>query len=1274
MAQARPSVYRRLRKWEEGKARTGWSTSLSVDFFHLTMSTQSHLSSTRPSRARRRRILMVLAGLIVLAFGSLPWWLPAVIVGVASRLDVSVGSWRSVGWSRVEYRDVVIERPGVRVHVDSARVPRFLVVPRGRPEAEESAPIEIGHVGIVLSAQPERPEKAAPAVSEILRQVAAGWRKAQRWLPEARVAQVVLQSEALSLELHDIRWEGAEVRGAVRMPDRGIAATLEMAANADGDFEIAVAAPERDLSMQSTVAAEPDGESRLAGTVLWRDMPVTLRARFGPEGLLPVEASVQAGALSVPADMLGLTGYAPLTGSVQAAWVEREYTVEINAQAEPLAESAWPRATVQLRAAGTTESVRIDSLQVQLPAVNAALSRPVDVPLDGSLPGTPAEFSLDLDLASVPGLDARGTISGSAVVRPGDDGRGEVAFTVSGEEVGWRDLEDAQLSVEGTWRQTQLILDQATLTAGSDATARASFAYDTQQSVLRRAELQAVLPGGVLGALARGMPPCQRVELSAEAQGSLLRLEHRAVVAFTGLEWTKGRLLDGSLRWSGSGAALTIDGQLELPGGGSLPFACSAQRQSDGSLSGMVNHVRWVDAEGEWWRLEQPVAASYDPVNGEIHVAPWRLRGPEFLLAGEARVRGPARGEVSLVATNMEGRRFGGVLPEGIRGGRLEQMNLQARWDHGPAAVEGDLRAVYSPVKDTAYAVEGEFRTSDGGIAFGSIQVQDASGVVLRGVGRLPLLIEGTEAGFKIALLRDEPIALELDSEPNPVFWKSIADLTGWTVEEPRLQCRLGGSIAAPQGEIELTAAGLRAPESMLANGGHLPKLSDLRLRLVAEESGVSLTGARVAIDNQWVTIAGRAPWTLWRRWSEAGQLDWRSAQFELATNPLPIAVASQVFPTQLASEGEVSIRIAHAPEQGFSGHIWLHDASTRPLGPLGPVRDISSQLDLRGYTIELTQLEGYLGGQPVRVSGEADLADPARAQFAAHVKSSRVPLVRKSGLIVRTEVDLDLKQGAEGPARVTGRIDFGPSLYSSDLLALLPSGVDRPESRPPYFSVEGKPFSEWQLDVAAHGEAFLRVNTPFFKDLLSTDVRLTGTLGEPRVEGWVWGTGGVVTFPFGRIPVEQVLVTLSREDPYQPQLMVSGAGRVLGYDIRMEAAGPASEPRLLFTSDPPLTSQQVFMMLTTGAIPGDEHSIGTSDRASRLALFLGRNLAAGLGIGGSYGGDERLEIRSGEDFTRAGRETIIVQYDIDGRWSLVGEYDRFDEYNGGIKFRIIDR
>lgn len=1212
-------------------------------------------------------------GLVALVVaGSLPWWLPPAIVRAARGYGINVGAWRSEGWSTIEYRDVGFTSPGVVVTADSVKLPRFLLQPAG-PAPGADTPVVIGSARVELKPQPRRPEAPEPATSAIVAQVDALWGTLRRWLPEARAREITLVSGSLTLELRDVQWRRDALAGTVAVPERGIEAVVSIDRSGPRAFLLRADLAERRGAADLEIAPRPDGGTTLSGTVTWRDMPVEVGAVFSAAGMVPAEATVRAAALSVPASDLRLEGYGPVEGSLDARWARDVYEITIAAHAAPSPGSSWPAAQADVRVSGDLERMRIERVELRLPGLQAALSQPLDVMLDGRAPAGSATFSVDADLGALPWLGARGRIGGTATVQPDDSGRAAVDLDVHGEGLGWRELEGASLSVIARWRQPEIVLERATLELGPDARSELRLRWDTARRILQGGSLRAVIPSALLRAISTELPPCDRIELEAEADGPWEQVRHRGQAVVHGLEWTPGRRIGGTVAWAGEGTGASVEGEVALAGGGALPFAFQAEQEPDGSIVGTIANVRWTDESGEWWRLEEAVPGRYEPGTGELALGPWNIVGDGFQLAGDARVRWPAVGNVSLVLTGLEGARIGGVLPEPIRAGRIERLNLNAAWDHGPARIDGSLRAIYAPVPGTEYAVESEFVTREAALAFGSVQVQDASGVVLRGAGRLPLLVEGTDEGFRLELRRDDPIQLELASEPNPVFWQSIADLTGWTIGEPRLACRLEGSIAAPRGELQVAADTLRPPSILLANGGQLPELTGLAARIVADDAGLSIVESMVAIDYRWVTLSGLAPWPVWRKWRETGEIDWRRASFKLATNPLPIAIASRVFPTELAPEGEASVGIAHEPEVGLSGRIWLHDAASRPLGPLGPVRAVNSEMDFAGYQVALTRLEGLLGGQPVRVTGEANLLDPKHNEFSLHVRSSRVPLVRRSGLIIRTEVDLNLEQDASGPARVTGRVDFGPSVFSADLLQLIPTGVDQPEKRPPYFSIEEQPFSAWQIDVAVHGEAFLQVNTPFYRDLLSTDARLTGTLGEPRVEGWVWGSGGVVTFPFGRIPVEQVLVTLSRENPFEPQLVMSGSGRVMGYDIRMEASGPASEPRLLFTSDPPLSSQQVFMMLSTGAVPDDPRSNGSTGRASRLAFFLGRNLAAGLGLGGN-GGEERLDVRSGEDFTREGRETVVVEYDLDGRWSLVGEYDRFDAYNGGIKFRLIRR
>ena len=70
--------------------------------------------------------------------------------------------------------------------------------------------------------------------------------------------------------------------------------------------------------------------------------------------------------------------------------------------------------------------------------------------------------------------------------------------------------------------------------------------------------------------------------------------------------------------------------------------------------------------------------------------------------------------------------------------------------------------------------------------------------------------------------------------------------------------------------------------------------------------------------------------------------------------------------------------------------------------------------------------------------------------------------------------------------------------------------------------------------------------------------------------------------------------------------------------------------------------------------------------RLAMIGAYLGRGLFQDLG----FGGEDRLEISAGERISRDGRETYEFEYKLGGRWSLLGEYDRFDSYNAGLKWR----
>jgi translocation and assembly module TamB len=244
--------------------------------------------------------------------------------------------------------------------------------------------------------------------------------------------------------------------------------------------------------------------------------------------------------------------------------------------------------------------------------------------------------------------------------------------------------------------------------------------------------------------------------------------------------------------------------------------------------------------------------------------------------------------------------------------------------------------------------------------------------------------------------------------------------------------------------------------------------------------------------------------------------------------------------------------------------------------------------------------------------------------------------------------------------------------LFVQDVRGLVPKGGGGgPSRRPPYFSVNVPPFDKWRLDVTLEGDRFLRARTTLFNGIASMKFRLTGALADPRAIGMVRVDSGQVLFPFAKFSLEDATVRLTEENPFDPQLAIFGTSRRYGYDLKLELTGTASVPNLVFTSSPPLTSEQVLLLVMAGQTPKNEVSYTTTQKFRQIGTFFGQSLLNSLGGGG---GEDRLTISSGERISRQGRETYSVEYNLDKRWSLIGEYDEFDEYNAGLKWLAIPK
>jgi translocation and assembly module TamB len=399
-------------------------------------------------------------------------------------------------------------------------------------------------------------------------------------------------------------------------------------------------------------------------------------------------------------------------------------------------------------------------------------------------------------------------------------------------------------------------------------------------------------------------------------------------------------------------------------------------------------------------------------------------------------------------------------------------------------------------------------------------------------------------------------------------------------------------------------------------------------------------------------------------------------AQLRLQIPDAHVAMFSPYLPAALAPSGSLQADIQFN-RGALAGFLRLRDAASRPLGPLGVLQQVSADVDFADHRVILRRVSALSGGQPVTVSGTVEL--PASGwttgtltepRYNIAVHGENLPFVRQAGMLIRGDLDLTLKTPDKGSPHISGKVTLRDSLFLTDVRAFLPHGGGAsPAHRPPYFSVETAPLNTWVLDVNVVGTRFIRVRMPVFSGVASTHFHLGGTLGDPRAIGEATIDQGTVRMPFASFDVKQGAVRLTEESPYEPTIYLRGLGQHWGYDLTLEITGKASSPDIAFTSSPALDPEQVLLMVMTGAAPSNEVNSSLTHRAVAIGAFFGQSLMGSLT--GSDGAQDKLSIESGAKVSEQGKETYDIEYKLSDRWTLTGEYDEFDQYIAGVKWRV---
>ncbi len=1205
----------------------------------------------------RRFVIVLVAGAAVMAVAvlTLPWWLGAAVSTVGPRFGLSFGEYERMGYARFAVRDVKVERPGVTVSI--SEIESFTpVVWLWRKATGGDVTAKAGEWRTEVRrrervAAPARPRGWVPLRAQLMK-VAD---RLDRWVPTAEVGRGVVTWPNGELTIDSAVWRERTLSSPA-VSYRNWSAGVVLSLPEDG----AITAALESVEDEATARLSSEGET-VVGEAKWWGQPIAVEVRFAERGWRPLEAGFVADAWEISGARVRLGDqYATIRGEARIAWRDENLTANVQASGVPVEGAKAPPLEVTIRGRGEKGRFVAETFDVELPGIAASLSEPVEIDRTGRVHSEASDFRFEADLERQTWIEATGRLVGAGTISANEDGRPLIAFALSGDALDLLETRLSHFNARGTLNWPVLRIAAARVVGTEADELHAEGAWDFRARAVEGLRVRGSVQRE---AFARWLPESldmDVVRVEAIADGPLDALKHEGQVEIAEVkvrEFSPARVL---ANWRG-----VADRVNEFSAAARIKDATLVARGA-GDRSGVeLRTIEWTRGEETVLELTEPARMEW----GGRRAGPLRLQGPK----GRAEVA-LAWGETGKVDLTLAGLRSE-WLRDFAELPRVEwtvdDLRFWGQWDRGPLkyGIDTDVTVVLDEQRDAHFSAQ--FTGDADGLQLELLRVSEGEGVVVNASGVLPIVVQPLGRPL-VAFDANARFRLDAATSPNPAFWEKFTQLTGLELVGPAAVVHFEGTWSHPQGEARLEAERLEAVSGRFKDVW--PKIEDLNAHLTGDRDGVKLEHFSLEVNGQAVRAEGWLPVTAasWREFFRDPRKIARRGDVRVQVPNADLAAVAQHFPGVLAPKGRVHLDVTLKPDATVNGFLRISEATSRPLGPLGVLQEVNADVRFEGRTMTLAGVTARMAGRTVTLQGTAELPDGEPVKLNLTLKGENLPFVRKTGLLLRGDLDLKLVTASNGTTTIGGRVGLRDSLFLADVRSFLPSGAKGgPAARPPYFSVEVEPVNAWRLDVVVEGDRFMQLRTPVFNGVASADFKLTGTLANPRASGEAVIEEGNVRLPFASFAVRQGYVRVSAEQP-DPQIFVTGTTRRYGYDVRMELSGAVNAPNLTFSSSPPLEAEQVLLMVMAGQAPNDEITTTGRQRATRFGAFFGQSLLGTLG--GDATGADRLTISSGEDISAQGRETYNIEYRLNEKWALTGEYDEFDEYYGGVKWRIYSK
>jgi len=290
-----------------------------------------------------------------------------------------------------------------------------------------------------------------------------------------------------------------------------------------------------------------------------------------------------------------------------------------------------------------------------------------------------------------------------------------------------------------------------------------------------------------------------------------------------------------------------------------------------------------------------------------------------------------------------------------------------------------------------------------------------------------------------------------------------------------------------------------------------------------------------------------------------------------------------------------------------FSGVAEMEKGSIGLRQPRVVAEDLAFRAEIEGNRIDIRKLSGVLNGGRLHGSGTASVEQGRLEKVKIDLSGQDVFVEYPAGM--KSALDLNLQVQSKDSTVVIGgevviregsyvdpfdfsggggKVDLGGKTDSSGKVELLGSRL--------------------LYDIGVKTRQPILIDNNLARLTARADLRLVGDLGRPGLRGTVTiDRDGKVYFGGRTYKTELGVVTFASDTRVEPLFDVVATTQVNDYQVTLRLSGTGQEITTTFTSDPPLSQNDVVALLLTGKPSSESGGSGIDPaQAEKLSLVSG--------------------------------------------------------------------